>query len=1521
MAAAAATGSTPLPALLQRVIVAGREGTVRFAGSTKFAAGAWVGIELDEKVGKNSGTVQGVTYFSCPAEHGIFVRPNLVQIKEGEFATEKPAAPTPALAAPAAPAAPAAAPAAAAPAAEASPPPAVDGGKSPKSLDSGDATPTSDPAAAAASLGTAAAGGSSALPAVLQRVVVAGCEGTVRFAGPTKFAAGSWVGVELDEEVGKNSGTVQGVTYFSCKDKHGIFVRPNLVQIKDGESATDAKRPSAAEAASPKAGPAHGAAAGAAHAPRKSLAPRASVAATSAHGPAGGHAATGHAAAGHAAPGHAAAGHVAPGHAAAGHGPAGHAAGGHAAPGHAAAGHAPAGHAAGGHAAAGHAAAGHAAPRPSVAAAGSKAEGAAPRKSVAATSAASLPSPAASADSGAEAEAAASRASASQLVEQQMEALRQKVQQNQKKIEEADQEIEKERGIVKQAEEKQAEAQRAATADKPLAAKATAELQAAKEKLSQTKADVEEQRKKAEALELAGEEVKRETAAVQRAAALAGTNAIKDMREELKRLEMAENVEELRALELRLELEELELQRDEERLTAARASSSNSVFKATSQPVAEYQSALRVLAISSQREQKQLREMADNLEKDSEELIALKRSSERLSRRRLELQESIAEMERQTAELGSTLQVGISLEQAQKAVLVELQEDLDGADARVAKLEAFVTKLHKDRCEIEADIAQDAARAAELSQQVQQHLPEGSDSAGGAPIAALLDHASTVAAEVRRRKAALSCAAAATRAACYVACIPTPWRPELKEAGGEPAPAVASTGGSIVQALAKVARTAQTVAVVEKCFCKADALTTHICTRLLPSLPPGSEGQAKWLCALCLVSGSCAAAASVALSRLKTPSEASLPVPKEIVITEKEGNLGLSFKGGAPQKSLLVQKVLEGSLAARYGIRNGSTVTAVDGKFTERMSRDVFTVAMKKRPLRLLVRPPQERSDVDGSADLSGIDAAACSVAQAELDKLLAACKASAAEQQPQPEALQKLQALEEEFLKLQRTADALVEKENVRSGMPRAAVALALRRMEAIYRFGLNVAAPQDTSEQRRVLDSMMNQLSHTATRIQRDDAAVELAVSSGQARVVRDDEEDLLSLDVWEKLSGKLKELETSVTQGASSDVAAALEVAAPEVTHLLTFVAVTWPHHDHHHPSAHHAHHHGPVLPPAWTSCAFNAQSHFDEVFEAQRLVTEAKKNLAEMKEASEDARQRLAKERERRAELQSRVDSLRNKCEECSALDEEAASLHTKSKKDTAAHADLAAQLDRARTSREEQERASRESASKLASLEHDLEERRRKPTQELEGRATALELATLRHTSVKGARNLYAMQVDSINDLAPLPELAATRESPTARSVESCVSRFAELRRELLFEWTRTRVDPFPDVPDDVMLDPDMAKLTSKMNAKRFQELMSGTVTRIQHLQLQLSELKAAALPLAEGRRAAAPARTPSAALPPSPTTPSAARRGPPPAVEVRVELHCPRWAIPPHRPIDPIALSIGELNDLHAVLA
>uniref|UniRef100_A0A3Q3GB92 Kinesin family member 13Bb n=1 Tax=Labrus bergylta TaxID=56723 RepID=A0A3Q3GB92_9LABR len=53
--------------------------------------------------------------------------------------------------------------------------------------------------------------------------------GTIRYVGPTDFAKGTWVGVELEVPAGKNDGSVGGKHYFHCNPGYGVLVRPSRV--------------------------------------------------------------------------------------------------------------------------------------------------------------------------------------------------------------------------------------------------------------------------------------------------------------------------------------------------------------------------------------------------------------------------------------------------------------------------------------------------------------------------------------------------------------------------------------------------------------------------------------------------------------------------------------------------------------------------------------------------------------------------------------------------------------------------------------------------------------------------------------------------------------------------------------------------------------------------------------------------------------------------------------------------------------------------------------------------------------------------------------------------------------------------------------------------------------------------------------------------------------------------------------------------------------------------------------------
>ncbi|KAI1175738.1 CAP Gly-rich domain-containing protein [Nemania sp. FL0916] len=62
-----------------------RRGEIKFVGEVKEipgTLGAWIGIHLDEPVGKNDGSIGGTRYWGAesPLKHGVFVRPERVEV-------------------------------------------------------------------------------------------------------------------------------------------------------------------------------------------------------------------------------------------------------------------------------------------------------------------------------------------------------------------------------------------------------------------------------------------------------------------------------------------------------------------------------------------------------------------------------------------------------------------------------------------------------------------------------------------------------------------------------------------------------------------------------------------------------------------------------------------------------------------------------------------------------------------------------------------------------------------------------------------------------------------------------------------------------------------------------------------------------------------------------------------------------------------------------------------------------------------------------------------------------------------------------------------------------------------------------------------------------------------------------------------------------------------------------------------------------------------------------------------------
>lgn len=205
-----------------RVFVSGsKPGFIAFIGETQFAPGDWAGVVLDETIGKNDGSVNGVRYFQCEPKRGVFCRLSKLSrtpgvggaaTKKSEDASSEHSIPLNGTKTPARPVTPSHGVESriTRPTTPSIPRPvnkslsssntSLNKGYAPGKVKSEPVTATPQPTS-----------GIKHNLKVGDRVLVSGSKlGTLRYIGPTDFAKGEWAGVELDDPVGKNDGAVAG---------------------------------------------------------------------------------------------------------------------------------------------------------------------------------------------------------------------------------------------------------------------------------------------------------------------------------------------------------------------------------------------------------------------------------------------------------------------------------------------------------------------------------------------------------------------------------------------------------------------------------------------------------------------------------------------------------------------------------------------------------------------------------------------------------------------------------------------------------------------------------------------------------------------------------------------------------------------------------------------------------------------------------------------------------------------------------------------------------------------------------------------------------------------------------------------------------------------------------------------------------------------------------------------------------------------------------------------------------------
>ncbi|KAL1482984.1 hypothetical protein MTO96_033428 [Rhipicephalus appendiculatus] len=166
-----------------------RPGYIQFLGETQFATGDWAGVVLDEPVGKNDGSVNGVRYFQCEPRRGVFARPERLSRFPGPGANGTNTTAT-----------------------------LVGPGKTQVTT-----TRVSSPT-----------GSTRSSPRAITMHTPALCASSGRRSSPLGSGpAWSWM-----TPVGKNDGSVAGKKYFRCLPRHGLFAPLHKVAREGGHTST-----------------------------------------------------------------------------------------------------------------------------------------------------------------------------------------------------------------------------------------------------------------------------------------------------------------------------------------------------------------------------------------------------------------------------------------------------------------------------------------------------------------------------------------------------------------------------------------------------------------------------------------------------------------------------------------------------------------------------------------------------------------------------------------------------------------------------------------------------------------------------------------------------------------------------------------------------------------------------------------------------------------------------------------------------------------------------------------------------------------------------------------------------------------------------------------------------------------------------------------------------------------------------------------------------------------------------------
>jgi len=329
---------------------------------------------------------------------------------------------------------------------------------------------------------------------------------------------------------------------------------------------------------------------------------------------------------------------------------------------------------------------------------------------------------------------------------------------------------------------------------------------------------------------------------------------------------------------------------------------------------------------------------------------------------------------------------------------------------------------------------------------------------------------------------------------------------------------------------------------------------------------------------------------------------------------------------------------------------------------------------------------------------------------------------------------------------------------------------------------------------------------------------------------------------------------------------------------------------------------------VDPPGWALASAHVRTEVDALYESQKEANVEKDKERDQQCIIDKMKQEEDAIAARCKMLLTDYQEKQQRCKGVKDLNTQFDSLREKAHLNSEELAQLRTQLEQARSERESQESDLSDATAKTDEVVGSLDKLKGRPATEFEGRATAQELAALERSIAKGDRDLYALQMKSVEALRPLAPPSQTAASKKKMKLKACVERYADVRREVLHEWARPRLTRLEDLRPAADSADNVA--SSKKTAK--QEPVAPPLLhdlhRLQQLQQKIVGLKA----MAKHEVDAATAK--GGTLPAAPS--SDATKGSSDIAHMKLKVPVPKW-VGLRKPTGALQASHKEVRQLH----